>query len=503
MIRSFKNQVLLVATKTPDTFWSFDEASQYLGASTAHAPLTLKVLAGLFGSDWHVRTIDMNVQPLNEDDLFWADAVFLTGMVVHREGMADVIARCKSAGKPVVVGGPFATATPEAPELTDASAIFLGEAIDKMAFGKMLAGLQAGTLEKTYQAVPSPSLDQSPIPLFDLINWRQYANACIQVSCGCLFRCKYCQVWKHFGRPRYKKPEQVIAELQALYDSGYRGTVFVVDDNYSSYPDAALEVTEAIYLWQKTYGFPLQFLTQADIRLANNEVLARKMASAGFQAVFVGLESPDRDVLRKMNKGQNVRIDAVEAVRNLRKWGLLVYCGLIIGNDNDPPDIFEQMFEFIRDLKCSRAMLGLLMAIPGTDLYDELLAVDRILPEVSGDQTARTNVKPLNGDLEGLTSRFRDLFCRIYSPKEYFRRGWEELKEWTQVRSGRTQLREYRAAFLSITKQGFGSKYRRHYWKFMLKVLFRRPWLLGRAFAIAISGTHYISYAEKIRDQKG
>lgn len=496
-------KILIVCPKTPDTFWKFRGVYRYLGVKSAHANLTLITLAALIPSGWLVRLCDMNTDELTPTDLAWSDVVMVTGMTVHRHGIEQIVAQCKAMDKIVVVGGPFASALPDAPELMNASAVFIGEAIDKQAFGRLLHDLDCGTLEQRYQALPSPPISDSPIPRFDLLDFGKFADVTMQVACGCPFRCEFCEVWKLFGAPRSKDPSKVVSELQTLFDTGYRGSIFIVDDNYIGNKKVAMAITKAILAWQTEHGFPFAFYTQTDIRLAEEEALGRLMAEANFYAVFVGLESSSETVLAGMGKTQNIGIDAAVAAKKIRGFGMLVYCGLIIGNDDDDKSSFDEMREFVGKVGASRSMLGICVATPGTDLYDRLLGEGRILPEVTGDQFEITNILPRHMTLSELVSGHRRVLESVYDPVVYFERARRELHEWKSIRPQSVKMRDYRAAALSILNQGLLSSYRLEYWKFLHSVFKDDPRKIGRAFAAAVVFSHLDGYTKTLRQQLG
>lgn len=494
---------LIVNPETPTTFWDAKEALRYLGVKSAHSSLTLITLAPLLPKDRSVRLVDMNTDALTDEDIRWADAIMLTGMIIHRKAMAETLARLRALGKTVIVGGPFATAMPNAPELKDASSIFAGEAIDDIAFGHLIDDLDHAQLKRRYRAAPTPDIAKSPIPRFDLLDFRKFSDPTMQATLGCPFHCEFCQVRELFGPPRVKKPSQVIAELDALRATGYRGSVFFVDDNFIGNEKEIRPVIEAIIVWQREHGSPFSFYTQADARLAEKEDLAKLMIEAGFYSAFIGLESPSAEALRGMLKFQNTKIDAVQAAAKLRRLGLMVHVGLILGTDADGHASFDAMTKFVEEVGATRSMLGICVATPGTDLYRRLEQEGRIIVSSSVDQFERPNFRPRHMTAEDLVRGHRRVFADIYEPKAYFRRALKEVSEWGQPHFRRPKPRELRAASLSIVFQGIFSPYRVEYWRFMLKVFLKDPRKIGRAFAIAIMFAHFYRYARKLSAELG
>ena len=493
------NNILIVNPKTPTTYWSFDGVFSYLGIKSAHSSLALLTLAALIPKGYFFRLIDMNTDDLTDHDIQWADAVLLTGWDIHREAMRNLIWRCNGYGKPVIVGGPFASTTPAAQELSSAAAVFVGEAIDRAAFESIFFDLESGGLKKRYQAAARPPLTASPIPLFELLNFKKFADVTMQVSCGCPFRCEFCAEWKIAGAPRYKDEGQFLAELDALYRTKYRGSVFIVDDNFIGNDRGALGMSKAIRDWQIRHGYPFSFYGQGDLRLSDNEQLARLMASAGFRAMFIGIESPSNATLKQMGKKQNVGIDVPAAFSRLRSWGIEPQCGLMVGNDDDDQASFAAMEELVRAASAPRSMLGICVAMEGTDLRRRIEREGRLLNGAVGDQFDCTNILPKHMSLSELVIGHRTLLEKIYSPGEYFARSLRSIKELRSVHNFPVGWREVRAAILSLLQQGVFAPYRGEYWKFLFKVLLDDPRKIGQMFAAAVVYAHFDGYTRELQ----
>lgn len=490
-------RILLVNPKTPITYWGFQFALPFTGSRSAHIPLPLVTLAAFLPRDWEVRLVDMNVQRLRENDLRWADAVLLTGMIIQKASMTDVIRRCAAINLPCIVGGPFVSSSPDAPELQGATTLVIGEAEDDAMLGTLLADLAAGTLAPRYASTVKPALKQSPTPRHDLLKRSAYVAMAMQFSRGCPYRCEFCNIYQLFGRhPRYKDPAQIIAELESIHRTGFRGNVFVVDDNIIGDPRAARPILAAIEAWQRDHGRPFLFYTQADVRLAQDDGLIEAMVNAGFFAVFLGLESPSEEALRETAKLQNLRFDPVDAVAHLRHKGLLVYSGFIVGFDADRPNIFERLRLFIERCKIDFAMPGLLVAIPGTALETRLRTEGRLTDD-DIDTFVETNIVPKGMSRLELIRGFRRLLTQVYSPRAYFNRAFAALLEWKQGKTRRISLREWLAVPRSLVRQGVFSRYSLFYWWFLIRTFFRCPNKLARAFTAAISGHHFFRYTRK------
>jgi len=494
-------KILLVQPWGGDSYWGLERAARLI-ARSAHAPLGLITLAAILAREediFEFRLVDMSFQPLRERDLEWADAVMVTGMIVHKTAIAELLYRlfCR---KPTVVGGPFASSTPYAPELSLATSVVIGEAENKEMIKDLVSGLKAGKLKKFYKADPAnkPDLRQSPVPRFDLLKKGAYVALSIQTSRGCQHQCEFCEVRQLFGsKPRYKDPQQVASELEAIRLTGYRGNIFVVDDNFINSPVRARAILNAMDDWQLERGHPFLFYTQCDIKIASdaNADLPELMVEVGFFALFIGVESVSSEALESVGKKQNVGINIAAALAYLRRRGLIVYAGLIVGFDPDRPDIFARMHSFIESCNISMAMVNMLIALPGTVFYDEMKAAGRLIAETSGDSFEMPNFHPAMGSYE-LLAGYRSLIEKLYAPGVFFPRAGREIDEWKQGRRRPTRIREYLAALRSALHQGVIAPYRRDYWRFLRR--FAGTGKLPRAIAVAIYYYHLYGYTHEV-----
>lgn len=490
--------VLLVNPRIPTSYWGFQESAWFVGSKAAHIPLPLITLAALLPPEWRLKLVDMNVERLDDQDIAAADLVMLTGMIIQKQSLQEVIERCRALSVPTVVGGPFVSCTPDAPELAGVTALVIGEIEDGDLVSRLVADIRCRCLKPRYAAEGRPTMDRSPVPRYDLLKRKAYIAMAVQTSRGCPHLCEFCNVRILFGRrPRYKRPEQVVAELQAIYDTGFRGNVFFVDDNFVGNIHAARSILTAVARWQDRHHRPFLFYTEADIRLAEREELADLMVQAGFFSVFVGIESPSEEALREAAKTQNLKRDIVEAVSRLRQRGLLVYAGFIVGFDADDSGCFEELRRLVDSTQIDFAMANMLVALPGTPLEARLREEGRLLEGASVDTFADTNIQPKRMSRLELVRGYRKLIKGLYDPKQFFARAYAAISEWRQGPRRRTTWREILAVPRSIIRQGIFSRYAGHYWKFMLKTLFRHPKKIVRAFATAISGHHFFRYTRR------
>ncbi len=482
--------VLLIYPRIPDTFWSFRHALRFIRKEANVPPLGLLTVAALLPKEWNQRLVDLNVTSLRDEDLAWAEYAFVSGMAVQRQEAHRVIHRCKEAGLTVVVGGPLFTSEPE--RFPEADHLVLNEG--ELTLPAFLADLEAGSPRRIYTSDAYPDLASSPVPAWELLDLSRYASMAIQFSRGCPFDCEFCNITALLGHvPRIKKATQIVAELEALYTAGWRGRVFFVDDNFIGNRKALKqEVLPALVTWQARRGYVMGFETEASINLADDEELMALMVAAGFDTVFVGIETPSEEGLRECNKGQNRNRDLLESVRRLHRAGLQVQGGFIVGFDSDTPSVFQQQVDFIQKSGIVSAMVGLLQAPRGTRLYQRMKQEGRLLREMTGDNTdGSTNILP-KMDLSLLQEGYRHILEHIYDPAHYYERVRTFLRDYQPPRIHFRLDKDYFMAFLrSIALLGIQGKERWHYWHLFFWSLLRRPRLFPLAITAAIYGFHF------------
>ena len=481
--------VLLIYPKFPDTFWSFSYALRFIGKKAAFPPLGLITVAALLPEQFQMRLVDMNVGGITENDLAWADMAFISAMAVQRKSAIHVIGRCKVKGLKIVAGGPLFTAEPNAFELVDH--LVLDEA--EVTLPAFIADLKNGRPKKIYNADEYPDIHQTPVPLWDLISIRRYASLNIQYSRGCPFNCEFCNITALFGRtPRTKTPQQVIAELDVIYQAGWRGNIFFVDDNFIGNKRSLKEhLLPALIKWRKDKKGCV-FFTEASINLADDPELMDMMAEAGFDSVFIGIETPDANSLTECCKTQNKNRNLLQDVKKIHRSGLQVMGGFIVGFDSDPPSIFQRQIDFIQQSGIVTAMVGMLQAPPGTRLFKRLASEHRVSEEFSGDNSdGRTNIIPAMG-LDMLIDGYRTIMKQIYSPRKYYQRVRRILKELKgPVATTPVDLQRILAFWRAGLRLGVVGKERFQYWRLLTWTLTRRPRLLPLAVTLAIYGYHF------------
>jgi radical SAM superfamily enzyme YgiQ (UPF0313 family) len=482
-------RILLISPQTPDTFWSFKHVLKFVSKKAAFPPLGLLTVAAMLPRDWELRVVDKNVERLTDEAVRWADYVMISAMIVHRESVRNIVARCAAFGKPIIAGGPLFTTNQEAfPEIQH---FVLGEAEEVMP--ELIEDLRKGCLRRVYRAPGWPNLEQTPVPRWDLIKLRQYATMAVQFSRGCPFDCEFCDIIVMNGRvPRTKPPAQLVVELEALRRRGWKDTVFIVDDNFIGDKRRTRALLRELIAWRRRTRPGMGFLTEASVNLADDPELCRLMVEAGFTKVFVGIETPSVEALEECRKLQNRGRDLVAAVRTLQQAGLEVMGGFIVGFDSDKPDIFRRQYEFIQRSGVATAMVGLLTALPQTRLWQRLKREGRLETESSGNNTrAELNFRP-KLSREFLQSGYRELMKKLYEPKAYYQRVRTFLKNHHPTGP---RLRLSRADFTAFLKSfwllGVWYRGRVAYWRFFWSTLLRRPRQLRCAIELAILGYHF------------
>lgn len=481
--------ILFLYPEVPETFWSFRHALKFIGKKAAFPPLGILTVAAMVPGTWGKRLVDMNVASLSEDDLEWADLVMISGMTIQRETARAAILRCQSAGVEVAAGGPLFTT--EAGAFPGVDYLVLNEA--EVTLQEFLSDWERGRARRIYSDETKPDLSETPVPAWHLADLHAYASVSVQYSRGCPFQCEFCNVTALFGhRPRVKSPSQVIAELDLLRSLGWSGKVFFVDDNLiGNKRHLKRELLPALARWQAK-GHRIPFYTEASINLADDADLMRAMREAGFESVFVGIETPDESALQSCGKKQNTGRDLVADVKKIQREGIEVQAGFIVGFDGDGPSIFQRQIEFIQHSGIAVAMVGILQAVQGTRLYARLASEGRLVGSTTGDNVdGSTNVVPIMG-LEPLVEGYRHILRSIYSPKPFYQRLITFLREY-RAPEIQEKLRWNKIAALlrSMLRLGVLGPERWYYWHLLGWTLLRRPRLFSYAITLAIFGHHF------------
>jgi len=490
-------RVLLVYPKFPTTYWGFQHSLPIIGKRATLPPLGLISVAALLPSAWELRLVDLNIARLRESDLRWADVVLVSGMLVQESSMHEILARARELGRRTVVGGPACTTSPE--RFDDADCLFLGEAEGRVE--ALVAAVEGRSSEGRVLRAPAerPSLHQVPVPRFDLLDMKHYRSMCIQTSRGCPFQCEFCDIIEIFGRvPRVKQPAQVVAELEALRQLGYRGEVFIVDDNFIGNKKAIRPILTEIASWQRQAGAPFTFYTEASLNLAADDKLIEAMHEANFTAVFIGIETTDPEALKKTLKKQNVGVDVRVALDKLTRSGLEVMAGFIVGFDGDSVESFEAQRELLRDAPLPLAMTGLLIALPETALWRRLEREGRLRDHSDGDAFTRPNFTPTMPERE-LVAGYAELLADLYAPESYFDRSAALVDRiGAPAHPTRFLVEDVVVALRSILWIGILGERRSLFWRLLARAAPRGLHALRSAIACAVRGEHMIRYTEEV-----
>jgi len=410
-------KIYLIAPKNPESFWTFDRILPSLNKKCVYPNLSLPTVAGLTPREHEVVLCDENVEPIDFDTD--ADLIGLTGYVIHKQRILELAAEFRRRGKFVVAGGPFASLCPE--ELRGkVDTLFVDEA--EYSWPQFLQDYSAGSWQAEYRQEEKPSMLDSPLPRFDLLKFDRYQTMTIQFARGCPFNCEFCDIIVMYGRrPRTKSVAQVMAEVEAIHRLGV-DHIFVVDDNFIGNKKAAKELLQAIIEWQREKGYPIEFLTEVTLNIAQDDELLKLMRQAHFTNIFIGIESPRAASLQESHKTQNLRESILDAVHRIQQAGVEVMAGMIVGFDHDDPSIFEEQFRFIQEARIPVSMTGMLNAMPKTPLHERLKQAGRLIAESVGDQFVFTNIVPAGMSRLQLYEGYKNLLERLYSYRNYRRR---------------------------------------------------------------------------------
>ncbi|MCD6498942.1 MAG: B12-binding domain-containing radical SAM protein [Deltaproteobacteria bacterium] len=499
-----KKHILLVHPRFPTTYWGFQESLSLIGKKASLPPLGLVTLAAYLPHEWDLRLVDLNIVSIDNRDLLWADVLLVGGMLLQLDSMREVIARAHRLGRPVVIGGPAPTTSPEL--FDEADLVVQGEIEERETdVIEAISALWSKTPDGT-EALPHvlaapqthPDMSKVLVPRFDLLDIEAYTTMSIQYSRGCPFHCEFCDIVEIFGHAsRVKTDDQILVELDAIHRLGFRGSIFFVDDNFIGNKKAVRRLLPKIAAWQETHGRPFDFYTEASINLARDSKLTSSMIQSGFRSVFVGIETPSAEALAEAGKKQNLAVDLNEAIATMTRAGLEVMGGFIVGFDSDGPEIFEIQRSFIQSNPIPLAMIGPLIALPETALWRRLEEEGRLRASTSGDQFGRSNFVPIM-DERALLVGYRQLMADLYSPKAYYERCEAYIKEAGRLPTGGlagvTDIKDFANALYKI---GLKSPHRRLFWRLLRQSFGAAPHTLKWAVVHAIQGEHMIRYTQE------
>lgn len=484
-------KILLVSPRFPDTYWSFRHALKFISRKASGPPLGLLTVASLLPSEWERKLVDLNVLALKDADILWADYVFIGAMSVQADSAAEIIERCQNLNARIVAGGPLFTGDPEPYMHLDH--LVLNEA--EITFPQFLGDLRHNRPRKIYQTHGFADMRLSPPPDYTLIKASNYAQLSLQYSRGCPYSCDFCEITALLGRKvRVKTTEQILHELTNIYLTGHRDNVFFVDDNFIGNRQLLKKsLLPEIAQWNKALGHPFTFTTEASIDLSSDPELMRLMVEAGFEKVFVGIETPEEESLIECDKMLNVKHNLLDSVEVIQAAGIEVSAGFIVGFDSDTSKVFQGQIDFIQQSGIITAMVGLLNAPNRTPLYKRLKDEGRILYNSGGDNTdySMNFIPKMNKEL--LLSGYQQILYGIYSSKAFYLRLKKFLNTFSPGPIIKRRLNRERilALLRSMFYIGILSKGRLYYWKLFWWSLLKKPLLFPMAITYSIYGYHF------------
>lgn len=491
-------KILLIYPQYPDTFWSFKHVLKFVSKKAAFPPLGLLTIAAMLPQEWEKKVVDMNVSKLKDKHIRWADYVFISAMITQKESAKEVVERCNNLGVKVVAGGPVFTTGYE--EFEGIDHFVLGEA--EVTLPAFLEDFQNGNAKRIYESNERPDITKTPIPLWNLINHKHYVSLPVQYSRGCPCDCEFCDIIIMNGRvPRTKTASQLLREFRAIYNTGFRGAIFIVDDNFIGNKARVRAMLPKVIRWQNKAKNPFTLFTEASLNLADDEDLMDMMVEAGFDKVFVGLETPEEESLAECNKFQNEKRDMVAAVKAIQNHGMEVLGGFIVGFDHDPESIFDSQINFIQKIGVATAMVGILTALPKTKLHNRLKQEGRLLKTSTGNNTDTSiNFVP-KMDTEVIIKGYHRILQTIYAPKNYYERINTFLAEYKPSTRKRRKVRmmQVRGLLRSMWYLGIVGKKRRYYWKFITRALVKHRRAFPEAVTLAVYGHHFRKIVESLQ----
>lgn len=502
-------KALLLYPHFPQSFWSYDRFMEIAGLKTVIPPLGIITIAALLPTDWEIRFYDRNVKEESAADWEWCDIVILSAMLVQKPDFHALIRKAVQMGKKVGVGGPYPTSVPEDALNSGAHYLILDEG--EMTIPQFLEAIEQGQGSGIFRSAEKPDVTTSPLPRFDLLDLDAYFMMAIQFSRGCPFNCEFCDIISLYGRkPRTKEPSQTLAELQALYDLGWRGSLFIVDDNFIGNQRNVKRLLRELIPWMQEHNYPFTFMTEASVNLAEDAELLQLMSDAGFYAVFLGIETPDQDSLQVTHKYQNTRHPLEEACHAINQAGLLIYAGFILGFDGERPGAGRRIQAFIEKTSIPQPMLGILQALPNTALWQRLKREKRLMDGVGivevGDQNTLMNFTPTRPTAE-IAREYVETFWTLYEPQNYLRRCFQQCLNIVPP-LGRKQTMHFspgkglRLIAELIWHQGIRRPaIRRQFWQQLWAIVRTKPQVLNMYLGLCAAGEHFWEYRALARER--
>jgi radical SAM superfamily enzyme YgiQ (UPF0313 family) len=494
-------RVLLLYPLFPKSFWSFEKTLALVDCKALMPPLGLITVAAILPQSWEFRLVDHNIQEVTESDWDWAELVIISGMIVQKNDMLAQILEAKNRNKLVAVGGPYATTSPQEVEAADFLVLDEGEITLPM----FIAAIERGDRSGVFRSTEKPAVTETPIPRYDLLDLTAYDNMSVQFSRGCPFQCEFCDIIVLYGRkPRTKNPEQLLAELECIYNLGWRGAVFMVDDNFIGNKRNVKLLLQELKVWMAEKGYPFGLTTEASVDLAQDDELMKLMVECNFKKVFLGIETPDQDSLALTSKFQNTRDPLTESINKITTAGMQVMAGFIIGFDGEKPQAGDRIVQFVEQTNIPLAMFSMLQALPSTALWDRLEKEGRLLNGSANiNQTTLMNFVPTR-NIEDIAKEYVNAFWKLYDPANYLERVFRYYMMLGGVQNSkslRPSWKTIRALSLILWKQGVVAQTRLLFWKNLIQVLLKKPRQLEIYLTLCAYLEHFTEYRFIVKEQ--
>ncbi len=494
-------RVLLLYPLFPKSFWSFEKTLALVDCKALMPPLGLITVAAILPQEWEFKLVDHNIEEVTESDWDWAELVIISGMIVQKNDMLAQIAEAKSRNKLVAVGGPYATTSPQEVESADFLVLDEGEITLPM----FIAAIERGDRSGVFRSTEKPAVTETPIPRYDLLDLTAYDNMSVQFSRGCPFQCEFCDIIVLYGRkPRTKTPEQLLAELECIYDLGWRGAVFMVDDNFIGNKRNVKLLLKELKVWMQEKEYPFGLTTEASVDLAQDDELMKLMVECNFKKVFLGIETPDQDSLALTSKFQNTRDPLTESINKITTAGMQVMAGFIIGFDGEKAQAGDRIVQFVEQTNIPLAMFSMLQALPSTALWDRLEKEGRLLNGSANiNQTTLMNFVPTR-NIEDIANEYVNAFWKLYDPANYLGRVFRYYMMLGSVQNSkslRPSWKTIRALGLILWKQGVVAQTRLLFWKNLIQVLLKKPRQLEIYLTLCAYLEHFTEYRFIVKEQ--
>ena len=498
-------RTLLIYPVFPQTFWSYDKILELVDRKVLLPPLGLLTVASILPQEWEFKLVDRNIRPVTEAEWAWADLVIFSAMIVQKHDLLEQIQEAKRRGKLVAVGGPYATSVPDEPKNAGADFLVLDEG--EITLPMFVEAIEKGDTKGVFRATEKPDVTITPIPRYDILELDAYDSMSVQFSRGCPFQCEFCDIIVLYGRkPRTKTPEQLLKELDYLYDLGWRRGVFMVDDNFIGNKRNVKLLLRELKIWQKEHQYPFAFNTEASVDLAADEELMELMVECYFDAVFLGIETPDEDSLQLTKKFQNTRTSLADSVEKIIKAGLRPMAGFIIGFDGEKKDAATRIINFVEKAAIPTAMFGMLQALPTTALWYRLEKEGRLRENDRQDinQTTLMNFVPTR-PIEDIAEEYIETFWTLYDPKQYLDRVYRCFLKLGAPKAHPPaklpSLIDLKALAIVIWRQGFKRDTRFKFWHHLFSIIKNNPAVWEHYLTLCAHNEHFLEYRQIVKDE--